>query len=318
MDAAIEAAIKAAAPSGTVFSVNYPQTQFSEQVLKVDVLEFHSAARLILTSESPWVAVVVNKLQFDDPNSGNAIGIDLAWTPQAYSKPPAPNEPQLAADGGQCQNGSLGSNGFPGTTGHTGDSAPHMPSLYIVAGAIVDKFGNPLPQSLNLVIDVNGINGGNGGDGGDGGIGGQGGKGGPGRSRGPSMQYPGGHCDCSCGNGGIGGIGGTGGTGGVGGNGSNACDIYQIAPQSVLESLSYATVHQGGGQGGTGGMSGASGVSGRGGNRHGAVGRCGDSAEGTSPHTPPTPRTKAPTGWTPTDPGQTWQEKDDNVGRFFA
>jgi hypothetical protein len=317
----VAAAIKSAPKTQGVYEVTLNRQYFTGKILKVDVLTFHERCGLVLSNfNEDWIAVVAKKIQFVEPENNNSIATEANWNPARYGPPPAPPQPPKAPKGDTGDNGGDGAAGYAGSPGHPGDSGPKVPDVYLIVGAFVNKFDQPLPQSLNFIFDLRGYSGGDGGNGGAGGNGGDGGDGGPANWHDPA-QYPfDPGCKGGAGYGGWGAPGGQGGPGGVGGNASNGGNLIWAAPQDVQDSLVYARVFNQGGLGGSGGTSGPSGRSGSGGARGEARGTCNGGLNGFVHPTPATPSTQAP-GGQPTNPGsndgQINQEVDDNIDKYF-
>ena len=313
----VEAAIKAAQKFGDVYSVTQDRQSFPGKILKVDVLVFQEKTALVMTNFSePWVAIVAKKVQFVDPSTKNAIITETTWNPP---RPPQPNQPGLPGKkpkAAECRNGEGGSPGLTGAVGTVGANAPQPPKIYVIAGSIVNKFDQPLPEAFNFIFDVRGYSGAEGGQGGTGGGGGGGGDGGPSDWHDP-FSYPlDPGCKCGAGFGGPGSVGGRGGPGGRGGDASPGADMHWVATQAVLDSLYFARIYNQGAFGGTGGQAGPSGNSGPGGARGEWEGGCKGGANGVTPKTPPTPPTAAPAGQDK-GRGTVVQQPVLNVDRFY-
>lgn len=313
----VETAIKSAPKFGDVYSVTQDRQSFPGKILKVDVLVFQEKTALVMTNfNEPWVAIVAKKVQFVDPNTKNAVVTETVWSPARPATPAQPVTPPKMPKAGECKNGGGGGFAAAGTAGTNGSSAPKPPKIYVIAGAIVNKFDQPLPEAFNFIFDIRGYSGGEGGKGGAGGNGGGGGDGGPSDWHDPATYPFDPGCKCGAGFGGPGTVGAKGSPGGTGGDGSPGADMHWIATQSVLDSLYFARIYNQGGFGGTGGSVGASGASGSGGARGEWEGLCRGGAAGKTPPTPTTPPALAPSGQDK-GRGAVFQEIVQSVDRFF-
>jgi hypothetical protein len=315
----VEQTLIAAPKTTDVYSVSQARQTFAGQILKADVITFQPRTNLVFTDFNvPWVAVVAKSIQFVDPTTYNAIGLDANWSPKRYLPPAQPPQPGVAHDGNQCNAGGTGVTGAQGTAGHAGDAAPANPIVYVIVNALLDQHNLPLPQSLNFMFDVRGYPGGDAGNGGEGATGGNGGSGGPSDWHDP-IQYPTDPgCKCGSGDGGYGGRGGQGGLGGRGGDASLGGNLVWDAPQAVLDSLYWSRVFNQGAVSGDGGYSGPSGPSGASGPRGAHTGLCGGGSSPSPLPTPATPVVKAqPGNDTTKSNGTIGQSPDPNVSRFF-
>ncbi|MEC5164198.1 MULTISPECIES: hypothetical protein [unclassified Janthinobacterium] len=308
----VQEAINAAMSQGDLFSVNGIRA-FGGQVLKAGVVTFQPNSKLILNDyEHPWVAIVMNQLQFVDTSKDATLKLTVDWQPKIYQPPPAPPTSAKGYKAGVTQDGPRGTDGSRGTDGQKGDDAPSAPKLYIVCGGVADKQSQPIPAALKLSVIANGYSGSNGANGGAGGAGGDGGDGGDGEMGGGLLDG----CRHSASNGGGGGLGGQGGAGGRGGNAASGADVVLVGPQDAWVALSYAAFEINPGSVGQGGYAGASGPSGRGGARGAHPGSCGGGEQGQTPATPPTPHDQAPHG-AEGRIGIITKVIDNNVARFF-
>lgn len=313
----VEAAIKAAPKTGDIYSVTQDRQTFPGQILKVDVLVFQEGKALVMTNfSSTWVAIVAKKVQFVAPEKNNAIATETPWNPLRYSPPPQPGAPGRQPKAAECLNGGAGVAGSSGVPGHVGDAAPRPPKIYLVAGAIVNKHDDPLPEAFNFIFDVRGYSGGEGANGGQGAAGGGGGDGGPSDWHDPGVYPFDPGCKCGAGYGGPGSTGGRGAPGGMGGDASAGADMTWVATQAVLDSLYFSRVFNQGGFGGQGGVAGPSGQSGGGGARGEWEGLCKGGGAGRPPLTPVTPADRAPPG-ADKSRGQITQDVVNSVDRFY-
>ncbi|MYN26704.1 hypothetical protein [Duganella levis] len=310
--AEVQAAISAAASQGELFSVNGIRA-FGGQVLKAGVVTFQPNSKLILSDyDHPWVAIVMNQLQFVDTNKDATLKLTVDWQANVYQPPPPPPTPAKGGKAGVTYDGPRGTDGARGSDGQKGDDAPATPKLYIVCGGVADKQSQPIPAALKLSVSANGYSGSNGTNGGQGGVGGDGGDGGDGEMGGGLFDG----CKHSASNGGPGGIGGQGGAGGRGGNAASGADVVLIGPNDAWVALSYAAFELNPGAVGQGGYAGTSGPSGRGGARGAHPGSCGGGEEGPTPATPATAHEQAAHG-AEGRIGIITKVIDNNIARFF-
>ncbi len=314
----VETAIKAAPKTEDVFSVN-GDAPFAGQILKTGIITFQPNSRLVITNFNyPYVVILADKIQFVDSTSNNQIVAENGWLPTTYVTPPQPPaQGKSPKPGSDCSHGGgdgpAGANGRPGFAGHNGDNAPQIPKIYLITNGLVDELGRPLPEALHLSFIVNGLDGGNAADGGQGGDAGIGGDGADG-SYNTAFLNP--HCNCGARSGGTGGIGGQGGAGGVGGSAGSGGDLVWIAPEDVINSLTYSPIQHRPGVPGNGGDSGNSGASGDGGARGAHPGTCEGGLPGAMPDTPQTPFTTSRSGNIGRD-GLINAQIDNNIERLF-
>jgi hypothetical protein len=241
-----------AAPNRGIFNVSSNE-RYGENVLKCTELVFHGAGTLTLEAwdsrRAPFVAVVARRWKL--------------LAPQLRSLLPRPPE-LVGADGDEGHPGDQGSPGSghgspggPGAPGGPGQSGQtiQLPPLYLFGERVIDQPGNPLPY-MYFLIDASGISGGNGGRGGRGGRGGKGADGHPSSS---VIRWGVPHCKRGPGNGGNGGAGGQGGPGGATGAGGNGADVLYVGPPSFIRPITFANLHNGGGEPGSPGSGGRGG-----------------------------------------------------------
>jgi hypothetical protein len=269
----IEAAIKAAKLTQSLIPIS-GEEKFSQQIIKADEISFADGARLTLTNvNAPWIVVAARRIKFARPENYSVIQRDTTVR-KASSGAAGTAGAQGADDLGET--GRRGNDGKPGGAGGAGGPGEtrKLPTVYIIAGQLLDPKGQIPPGLLNVVLNFTGIDGGDGGAGGTGGNGGRAGNGKKGAA---------GLIDCKEG-GGPGGNGGTAGQGGLGGpagRGGDGASIIFVVTQPVYDVFSYARINNVGGWQGTPGVGGAAGRPGPGGRGAPSNGLCKPTGEGS-------------------------------------
>lgn len=262
----IEAAIKSAPLTQSLIPIS-GEEKFSQQIIKADEISFAAGAKMTLTNlDVPWVVVAAQRLKFAKPELYSIIQRDsnkLTADPGPVGDP----GPHGADHPGETNR--TGNSGYPGGPGSPGGhgATKQLPTLYIVAGALLDPKGEIPAGLLNLVVVERGLDGGDGGLGGRGGDGGRAGNG----KEGATHAFD---CGEGGGPGGIGGAAGPGGRGGDAGSGGNGADIVFVTTKPVYDTLSFVRINNVGGRSGLPGRGGNVGTPGPGGKGAPANGWC--------------------------------------------
>lgn len=281
----IEAAIKAAPLTQSLIPIS-GEEKFGQQIIKADEISFADSARLTLTNvNAPWIVVAARRIKFARPENYSVIQRDPTVRKAANGSAGAMG-PNGADDLGETgRRGNDGKPGGPGGSGGPGQSK-QLPTIYIVAGQLLDPKGPIPPGVLNVVLNFTGTDGG---DGGAGGAGGNGGRAGNGKKGATSIV----DCKEGGGPGGNGGAAGQGGIGGPAGRGGDGANIVFVVTQPVYDVFSYARINNVGGWQGTPGAGGPAGRPGRGGQGAPRNGFCNPTGDG-SPGGYPSPATQGP------------------------